>query len=163
LIALALASVFVFPVLMASHRSPESRVKSDMRSMATAIESYRIDYDTYPTTVPLAAFLPLQERGNLRRAGGAGLACPSNLTTPVAYLTSFFLDPFAPGSKIPFAYYADEDGWVLVSPGPDGKYDINPESDYSSSVSQPSLRLLAKYYDPTNGAVSPGDLVRVKQ
>lgn len=63
-------------------------------------------------------------------------------------------------------------GWILVSPGPDRCYDIPGDWDvYDPTISQPSRRLLAGTnkkgkaftYDPTNGAISSGDLWRVKQ
>lgn len=62
-------------------------------------------------------------------------------------------------------------GWVLVSAGPDGDYDIAGEWDvYDPSQPQPSARLLggtnrsgsAITYDPTNGTISDGDIWHVK-
>jgi hypothetical protein len=50
-------------------------------------------------------------------------------------------------------------GWILWSPGPDGRYDIDAARDYDPRVPiSPSL--LEKTYDPTNGAVSAGDVWR---
>jgi hypothetical protein len=63
-------------------------------------------------------------------------------------------------------------GFILVSPGPDARYDLpGSYSVYNPGVSQPSLLLLAGAnpkgvaftYDPTNGLVSSGDIWRVKQ
>lgn len=113
------------------------------------------------------------------------------LTTPQSYITSYPADPFSPIQGATFVYWsvrpgaADPSGkivgkdsptsgvgWILVSPGPDRKYDIPDDWDvYDPSVAQPSERLLtgtnrkgyAFTYDPTNGTFSHGDFWRVKQ
>ena len=64
---------------------------------------------------------------------------------------------------MPYAYYTGGYGWILISAGRDGDYDIVPERDYDGRVKQPSERILLLSYDPTNGLESDGDLWRVKQ
>jgi hypothetical protein len=71
-------------------------------------------------------------------------------------------DPFAPDNGAVDSYYCDGGGWILISAGPDGDYDIDPQKLYNSSVPQPSTELLSRSYDPTNGTVSDGDIFRVK-
>jgi hypothetical protein len=168
-------------------RSPVSRVMNDMRSMATGIESYYVDHDSYPPTRPFTE-MSLSASESLRKSGerlttveaGKG-GVLSGLTTPVAYLGAVPTDPFsAPPQRrlvysgrffthswnqgrAPFAYYADAGGWILISPGMDLKYDLDPARDYDSSMTQPSAKLLMKAYDPTNGSESAGDIFRVKQ
>jgi len=113
------------------------------------------------------------------------------LTTPLGYITSYPNDPFSNVRGSTFVYWSvfpgqpdlsgkivwkDSPlggvGWILVSPGPDLKYDLPGEWDvYNPAVSQPSYRLLsgtnkqgrALTYDPTNGIISDGDIWRVKQ
>lgn len=149
------------------------RVKADMRSMATALESYFVDCSSYPAWVfgndPLAVNKASATRSmpSLRLGVnvGGGIA-PITLTTPIAYMTRYFADPFVESSTEPqptFVYYADTNGWILVSPGPDGDYDIDPELDYRSDIPQPSELIVSKGYDPTNGLMSNGDIFRVKQ
>lgn len=68
--------------------------------------------------------------------------------------------------RVTFSYYVDpmSKGWILISPGPDLDYDIDPERDYDASIAQPSIHLLSIVgtYDPTNGLTSDGDIWRVK-
>ena len=105
------------------------------------------------------------------------------LTTPVSYLTSLFADPFMDAKGATFFYFANPQGWIIWSPGPDtdgntggdlGGTAGSPytETVYSTFVSQPSAFLLtggpggtngAFTYDSTNGTVSQGDVYRVKQ
>ncbi|MEO8376090.1 MAG: prepilin-type N-terminal cleavage/methylation domain-containing protein [Candidatus Sumerlaeota bacterium] len=51
-----LAAIAVPNFLEAQTRAKVSRVKADMRSVATAVESYRVDYNRlFPTYRPAAA------------------------------------------------------------------------------------------------------------
>ena len=80
----------------------------------------------------------------------------------------YFADPFQESdkdSKPTFAFYSGENGWTLISPGPDGDFDIDPEQDYVPRVTQPSSypELVRKEDDPTNGIESDGGIFRVKQ
>jgi len=69
------------------------------------------------------------------------------LTTPVAYITHILPDPFAPGEPIKMSLSGDSKEAIYYSVGPDG-------IDQKGSLT----------YDPTNGIISPGDiLVRVAQ
>jgi type II secretory pathway pseudopilin PulG len=170
-----LAAIAVPNFLEAQVRSKVSRVKADMRSMATALEAYYVDNELYPAWASgeqganghlpkdsVAFKVPtFRVRTSAREKFGT-------LTTPISYIGSHILrDPWASvGKKEPgatFSYYTDPNGWILVSPGPDRVYDIDPLEEYTSRISQPSDELLAKAYDPTNGTVSGGDIFRVKQ
>ena len=77
-----LAAIAVPNFLEAQVRSKVSRTHSDMRSIAAALEMYFVDYTSYPA--------PLWN-GAEHRFGA--YAC---LSTPIAYLTSEFVDPFIP-------------------------------------------------------------------
>lgn len=109
----------------ASTNSMGSRTKSDMRSLATAIETYFVDHETYPAMAMNPAetmdaqfykTLPAKAGRTLRATHGTRL---ESLTTPVAYVTSNFPDPFADTLGIGFRYYTDGRGWMLGSYGPD--------------------------------------------
>lgn len=149
-------------IMEAGLRSKVSRVKADMRSLATGIESYFVDNNRYP---------PCDTKGTMRKSAPGEQGIPSfagpQLTTPVAYLTGYMTDAFAQAGQI-YAYYVDEKpkdpasaGWILVSPGPDGKFDMDWRL-YDISKTQPSPELLLRSYDPTNGLISGGDIYRVK-
>src|SRR5437016_6541420 len=76
-----LAAIAVPNFLEAQTRAKVSRVKADMRSMATAIESYRVDNNRFGRTQrPDATWT--RTRVN------------SMFTTPIAYITSVFPDVF---------------------------------------------------------------------
>jgi len=87
------------------------------------------------------------------------------LTTPVAYITSLPVDPFAPEEGAVFGYFKHNDtGWILYGAGPDRDYDLDLEKDYSATArNNPLPTLIQKTYDPTNGSVSGGDIWRIKR
>ena len=158
--------------LKASTRSKASRVKADLRSMATAIETYFIDNQAYPSMIPLSAFARFREVRDPLIALGLTAVNPGRpesrlhgLTTPVSYLTSLFTDPYQPLDKsLPFAYATVGEGWIAYSPGPDGIYDINPPHVFYTGAGEPHTpALINATYDPSNGSGSKGDIWRVMQ
>jgi prepilin-type N-terminal cleavage/methylation domain-containing protein len=146
-----LAAIAVPNFLEAQTRSKVSRVHSDLRVIATALEAYNVEWTSYP-----ADFEPGQ----------------AQLTTPVAYLSSIPFNPFrseeAPNSRaywlgtgrdgpypintFPSTY--PNDWWALASDGPD-------EKDDTHAIYAIPLTLDACPYDPTNGALSRGDIYRL--
>jgi type II secretion system protein G len=72
-----LAAIAVPNFLEAQTRAKIGRVQSELRSFATAIESYRIDHGKYPKS--------------MRGAQGEEIVC---LTTPIAYMTTLPRDTF---------------------------------------------------------------------
>jgi len=181
-----LAAIAVPNFLEAQTRAKVSRVKSDMRTIATAMESYSVDTNVYPEESPL----------NLN--GFLSTISLKRLTTPVAYLTSLgaCVDVFNTqqlvgqgnglenGQPFLFANYkqfypnrgfADPDlafpGWAAVSFGPDkvnGTAGNTPASramiQLPPQVSKFGEAGLTSWYDckydPTNGTVSQGDIGR---
>jgi RNA polymerase sigma factor (sigma-70 family) len=140
-----------------------SRTKADMRSLATGIESYFVDNNAYPAS---------DAARSIRKPAAGESALPSFqsycITTPIAYLARFMPDSFSSEGQ-PFVYRSvenkgrpTESGWILVSPGPDGRFDVDPNS-YDPAKPQPQPWLVELSYDPTNGTVSKGDIWRVKQ
>jgi prepilin-type N-terminal cleavage/methylation domain-containing protein len=162
-----LAAIAVPNFLEAQIRSKVSRAKADLRSIATALESYYVDNNHYmPFTVYVRGLLGEQQI--------------HLLTTPVAYITSIPQDVFqaskpkksttCPAKNYDdwygpypryFLYSTDtfllngETGWTVRCMGPDLDFDlVGCPSD--NDIVEP---LNAKY-DPTNGTVSNGDIVR---
>lgn len=166
-----LAAIAVPNFLEAQTRAKVSRAMSDMRNLSTALESYSVDHDRYPAYGHPNDFVPTSGRPHL--------FTPLRLTTPVAYVGTvpedLFHDPLSiPGSSITspayyymhaFAgvyqgrqfspghiahHYARVTGhsntairWTLWSHGPDNRDDHG---------------VIA--YDPTNGTLSQGDIIR---
>ena len=175
-----LAAIAIPNFLAAQVRAKVSRVKADMQSMATGIESYYVDNNKYPW----ARLAAIENNFNSRL---------KMLTTPIAYLTSLPPDPFAiavvtfplPPAQATYEYEdreadiaftiftgtlpdqsADMDRffnsntqWNMMSPGPDR---INT-FQFGVPVAVPagaSNYVETDTYDPTNGTVSNGDIWR---
>jgi general secretion pathway protein G len=176
-----LAAIAVPNFLESQTRAKASRTLADMRSIATAIESYHIDNNAYPT-----GYIPSVRNGL------------QNLTTPIAFITSsaiidpfkqpgiptkkrlltyelvnpngkiietgggaYSVDPYSPGSDNPKGV-----AWWLASRGPDKVFGFRPQ-DAEFNISQRFYEsdnspgaFLATIYDPTNGTVSTGNLYR---
>jgi prepilin-type N-terminal cleavage/methylation domain-containing protein len=190
-----LAAIAVPNFLEAQVRSKVSRVKADQRSLATGIEAYYVDNNDFPEyAIGDAGASPGITPAGSATGGGATQILTfrvragtgdlfHTLTTPQAYLTSYFADPFADTKGCIFAYYKDTNGWIVASFGPDTDENDDTVGDigfaspyavstiYNSTEAQPSVALMvgngasgeACTYDPTNGTVSPGDVYRVKQ
>lgn len=188
-----LAAIAVPNFLEAQVRSKVSRAKSDMRSYATGIESYYVDNNTYPVSARagrdpgagnINKYLP-KASATIPNVSTFAARLTANsfatLTTPIAYVTSSFPDPFADSKGATFGYYSDTNGWILWSFGPNTDESVMGELQgssnavetvYNSMQSQPSTTLIAGAntappsaftYDPTNGTVSGGEVWRVKQ
>lgn len=83
-----LAAIAVPNFLEAQTRAKVSRAKADMRTLATALEAYRVDSNAYPSGNPNNVSSALNGEGDDRRV-------LERLSTPVAYITSSILpDPF---------------------------------------------------------------------
>jgi type II secretory pathway pseudopilin PulG len=163
IIIFLLALVAVPNFLEAQLRAKKSKNYAPMRVLATAIEAYYVDHNAYPQMVPLYCFSVNEKE--LRNAGGFSLSTfGGDLTTPTAYLSEKILDPFSP-QPLPFVYFTDGKGWIIISRGPDKDYDFDPKQVYDGFLPQPSFPLQTSSftYDPTNGTISNGDIWRVKQ
>jgi general secretion pathway protein G len=164
-----LAAIAVPNFLEAQVRSKVSRAKADIRTVVTALESYYVDANHYPTdNVPR----PVLGDPSL------GLTLGYELTTPIQYLSTMSIteDVFRlkvtniPEGRQRIAYKNIVDmvdgptkdtlterhgAWRLYSAGPD-KYFFytgqTPPGDY--------MDWDIYNYDPTNGTVSYGDIFR---
>jgi type II secretion system protein G len=161
-----LASIAVPNFLEAQIRAKVSRAKSDLRSLATAMEAYRVDNNEYPPS-PIATNMILSRNERL-----------APLTTPIAYMTGLPNETFLnkeTNEKETFAYWSANlndamkeataqtmyyflteekyrrGSWVIFSRGPDLEYEAAVEEGGSG---------LLMHYDPTNGSVSNGDIMR---
>ena len=157
-----LAAIAVPNFLEAQVRSKASRVKADMRSLATALESYSTEYHRYPIGV---GYPEGYVRYRLTR-----------LTTPIAFITTLPGDPFTdvnpalggqPGDKPSAIYLLDKyhpwDYYYATDPG--FRQCVPSGSIKWVLISQGPVKLATTWitwipYDPTNGTVSQGIIVR---
>lgn len=167
-----LAAIAAPNYLESQSRAKVSREMTDMRSIASALESYGADYSAYP---PHGEILANGTVAYPATAGGIStVEFPPGypLTTPVAYISTIPEDVCMRAPRIPVerrygyintrqmanifrarGWNAQADaleprngGWRLYAAAPDG--DKGPDTK------------LTIPYDPTNGTVSNGDLVR---
>jgi type II secretion system protein G len=179
-----LAAIAVPNFLEAQTRAKISRVRAELRSFATAIETYHIDYNKYPQSLP--------------GAKGEEIVC---LSTPVAYMNNLPRDVFKlqlrniddvtkfdgfiydyvlykffpnlprgsdfPGLKSgntpifdcvrmdqPTFKFLANYDWFMFSIGPD----LDEEYNYISNGNKFPRTLIGRAYDATNGTLSSGDL-----
>jgi prepilin-type N-terminal cleavage/methylation domain-containing protein len=178
-----LAAIAVPNFLEAQVRSKVSRGKADMRSIATGLEAYKVDFNHYP---PDYQFYQLGGGGGLTdHHAGVPLGI---MTTPIAFMTSIPTNVFRfekgafDGDKAHYGYKADtrwrefivafnptlkgtSSHWALVSVGPDQTSNNGEWAMFGEAVlnAQPAYGTGGPgcLYDPTNGTVSAGDIVRV--
>jgi prepilin-type N-terminal cleavage/methylation domain-containing protein len=188
-----LAAIAVPNFLEAQVRAKVSRVKADMRSLATALESYTVD-NNKPLTVIILNNTAANEISGPSLIQPGKTSCVSarfmRLTTPIAYFTSVVPDPFAKDgfgldiNNAPTTQYDTFDyfnafdfapggvkestgswrgagltsgaAWRLSSAGPDkiNRFGGGP-------VSSGAPNIFGVDYDPTNGTISRGDVVRI--
>jgi len=86
-----LAAIAVPNFLEAQLRAKVSRVKADIRSIAVALEAYAVDNNAYPI------LRANRQRNPASAAVDGAIGAVTDLTTPVAYMTTVFIkDPFIP-------------------------------------------------------------------
>ena len=193
-----LAAIAVPNFLEAQTRSKVSRCRADMRSLATGLEAYAVDNKCYP---PIAA--PNSPTAGDTSGTGDGINGLSPLgtglpgvssrfiwtTTPIAYLTTVFRDPFqafdialGPSSTAPNVENYDSYDYVdAKSLWPGGILGGSRGSGATSGAawrlsgcgpdhiqayggglaSDTAAREKGCDYDSTNGTVSAGDIVRI--
>jgi len=184
-----LAAIAVPNFLEAQTRAKISRNKADMYAITTGVETYRIDYNWYPTW-------EAHKTGTWAPTGTAlvswpfHLWTPSRLTTPVAYLSSIPLDPFQPivhhptwedpatehGRGLLFKRHVflnmkymmlrtNKPQWYAQAVRVGGEYILmsnGPDRTYYNTpqgVANNDLRAL-RDYDATNGTLSLGNIIR---
>jgi prepilin-type N-terminal cleavage/methylation domain-containing protein len=116
-----LAAIAVPNFLEAQTRAKVSRMKADVRSLATGVESYAVDNNVYP--------LPSNEEGGVivppEFVEWFETRMPVGLTTPIAYMTSIPRDIFAADAnsgELPLLHFSTHD-YVLASEGEDEEFD----------------------------------------
>ncbi len=150
-----LAAIAVPNFLNAQVRAKVTRVEADFRTLATALEAYRLEFGNYPV-----AHLIDQQI-----ASGSAISRFSALTTPISYISYYPADPFGQPRQDgvfhteTYDYYDWTSAkiannapqstrgayWRIASAGPDKIQLVGTQVDY----------------DASNGMLSLGDIVRV--
>ncbi len=184
-----LAAIAVPNFLEAQVRSQVARVKSDMRTVATALEAYVVDNNEYP---PGIAPFWISQAGsnpwgsgcgsawllNLRNGGVTYVGAGWYLTTPVAYITSIPNDPWM-GTYYGSVFGGNAYIWEFGSFFYRRAWDCDrygqavPMVESIDGYNYKATWFLQScgpdnicwhhhpvgHYDPTNGTVSTGDIV----
>jgi general secretion pathway protein G len=170
---LALMAAVAVPGFVDSQaRSRTARARADMRSMAVAVEAYKVDFGWFPFSANDAWWLVQSGSpwGTFVYTTNLALRCA---TTPVAYLNAVPLDYFGNQSGFPFGSYLyvteqREYGagktvnfnWCPASGYGFGSVALNGAWDYAYGPGLEST-VINSIYDPSNGMVSRGDIIRV--
>ena len=202
ILAILLVSGLVFAgfLIFMSHytdarvRRTVALVNDDLRTLAAAVEAYWVDNGGYPAWAKdradtAGAYVLPRDAVVTRGFRMRNATQLSTLTTPVAYMTAYPVDPFREYKGTTYSYYAIRDGFILGSWGPDVDQRVGGDLQwhapggvaavytadkmFTDGVRRPSDWLLAGQhadgdegaftYDPTNGLFSEGDLWRIKQ
>lgn len=174
-----LAAIAVPNFLEAQVRAKVARSLADMRSMATALESYAVDNNRY---VPYSRITSANVVQGIATAIPPGPPGGPNddknefsnwrLTTPIGYLTVQLNDSFAsqiegPKPEIFYYNYLNMAQHILLNPTLPADV-IEKTGSWRMSAAGPDLdrgadTKLNIIYDPTNGSVSDGDIVRTQR
>lgn len=145
-----LAAIAIPNMLEAQIRSKVSRSRADMRSLATALESYHVDNGRYPPNVV---------HENVRVA-------PEMLTTPLAYISSIPHDPFRSNredERLRRYEYHNVLEQVLSGAWGWPPNDLRRYGMWRFTSLGPMREYLPWIpYDPTNGTVSAGNILRTQ-
>lgn len=172
-----LAAIAVPNFLEAQVRSKVSRSKADMRSCATALESYAVDNNHYPPPIGFQPPAPFTVVDPSTEASEGFL--PFRLTSPVAYMSSLPADVFEVAAqnehpkKVAFHYSEQSTDAAQPINKPTFLHDLALQTGFASGSYSylmfshgPDLKHqdgsaengAAALYDPTNGTVSLGDI-----
>jgi prepilin-type N-terminal cleavage/methylation domain-containing protein len=197
-----LAAIAVPNFLEAQVRAKVSRCKADQRTFATAIESYVVDNNKY--FPPINAALARSAAPTLSYTGPSAIGSSGGfnqcvscrfiwITTPIAYATSIFREPFEVGGVAAGAGVAGDDPreydtydywmdhaptniagttfiaegagissgckWRVAGVGPDRKACFGGTA-LSGGRANAEANAGGCTYDPSNGTVSSGDIIR---
>src|SRR5690606_10911813 len=116
-----LAAIAVPNFVAAQVRAKVTRTQSDMRTLATGLESYRVDNNEYPINMYSTAHYYDDGRGGVddpwgfkpiaHERGRTVAACLWRLTTPIAYLAT------VDGYASPFWHSQEYFDWMLTMEG----------------------------------------------
>jgi len=179
-----LAAIAIPNFLQAMVRAKVSRAQSEMQSLATALEAYEVDNNTYPlmrgevSGMPFTLSRPEDKDGYNQSAIDGFRTIPVELSTPIAYISSLFTDPFnnpgidattlqsyKDGDPLDLDYcYSNIDEWVAYPGNGFDENDLEAYGDWRLCSIGPDNTggspIGYTPYNPTNGTISNGDILR---
>ncbi len=164
-----LAAIAIPNFIAAQTRAKVSRVKAEMRTLGTGMESYYVDENAYPPEYLFAPYPPGVDTGEAFERTRAE-ATYRHLTTPIAYLTSYPKDPFKGQQQSGYRgtpyywYYNWQERYgrpINPYPGSDCPWYNQPISVILTSIGPAYTAAWPMIYDPSNGTVSNGNITRV--
>ena len=90
-------------------RAKKSRAQEDMRNIATALEAYYVDWNTYPSSLT-----PLTGSADSTTSSNTGTSATGEVG-PITYMAQLPTDPFSPGADYNYSVNSDYDAWVLYT------------------------------------------------
>ncbi|MDX2176094.1 MAG: prepilin-type N-terminal cleavage/methylation domain-containing protein [Candidatus Sumerlaeia bacterium] len=153
-----LAAIGVPNFLEAQVRAKVTRAKADMRSIATGIESYRVDNNRYPLPDNVDGSDMVSPRPTFFET-----KLPRRLTTPIAYITLVPNEPFpnlAENSETYFAYhYATREYSRVAEEAADGADSLSGEQEFDAFflATMGSLNRASAWYLLSHGPDSDHD------
>lgn len=170
-----LAAIAVPNFLEAQTRAKVTRGRADLRTLATGLESYHVDQQAYP---PNADFLAASDL--FRLSTPVAYLTTSAFPDPFAESVTELPPGRQPNPDASYMYVDYEEnalyftfnsphcmrdvyrGWSVSSAGPDqfgdGAWELN---ELNCGLNPGGIPILSdRLYDPTNGTVSRGDLIR---
>jgi type II secretion system protein G len=179
-----LAAIAVPNFLEAQTRAKISRAKADMRSLVTALETYRIDNNKYLDAVTNSDMV---DHGNAGGYPAPAYSALRAISTPIAYMSSIPREaPFKAYDGFQQAGFPQESGYQYIGGRdnwetsrrqadsmPNGPWyptsyrnvsyllnTVGPSRVYTAKKNQSSFqRPRVVPYSPTNGTVSTGDIL----
>ena len=142
-IIIILAAIAIPNYLSMTARAKRSRVASDFASIATALETYKTDWNTYPTVAsgPIITIgtgnglgllgAELSGNGSINNVSSSGTATAAGDMPPIEYMTATILksmvNPYSPASGDQYTYIPTTTGvagtiatgWTLSAPTKD--------------------------------------------
>ena len=159
LIIAILAAIAVPNFLEFQTRAKVSRPKSDMRSLATAMEAYFVDNNEYPAMMRAGGVLHVNNaRGGELETVSFRLRAPNSttdflntLTSPISYISDYPTDPFSKGTV--FGYRQWPRTWIMMSFGPDRDEGARLPGDHYNILPQVNGRVVVFDDGVTTGLI----------
>ena len=169
-----LAAIAIPNFLQAQVRSKVARVRAETRTVATGLETYYVDENGYPGMNDGGGWCTSYTEPPFHAR------IPSGLTTPISYITSLPIDPFLtiPAGSFPSPWYNrytffNFDQYRMISGGGfDNQlrragnwmiYSWGPDRDSNQAAPNYGENGVYTNYDPTNGTVSLGNIIRTQR